>query len=87
MAKETRMPKLETTSGLSEGFDIRASSFVRHSTFGFRHSYRGFWQKARGANSAFPIQPSSIYKHGMSLNIDILSKAATQARGLCMDAV
>src|SRR5207245_10487338 len=29
----------------------------------------------------------SAYKTTMSLNIEILSKAATQARGLCMDAV
>jgi transketolase len=35
----------------------------------------------------FSIPQHSAYKPSMSLNIEILSKAADQARGLCMDAV
>jgi len=36
---------------------------------------------------SFPFRRRYYYKRGMSLNIEILSRAATQARGLCMDAV
>src|SRR6266576_1772290 len=39
------------------------------------------------ADLSFPFLFIPVYKTTMSLNIEILSKAATQARGLCMDAV
>ncbi len=51
------------------------------------NSYPDLAKKHEREFSVFPIRQRSIYKRGMSLNIDILSKAATQARGLCMDAV
>src|SRR5207237_9050013 len=36
---------------------------------------------------SFPFRRRYYYKRGMSMNIEILSRAATQWRGLCMDAV
>jgi transketolase len=61
--------------------------FVRHWTFVIRHSYVQLSKKAEARISAFSNCRNSNYKHVMSLNLEILSKAATQARGLCMDAV
>ena len=52
-----------------------------------KNSYPDLAKKHEREFSVFPIRRRSLYKQGMSLNIDILSKAATQARGLCMDAV
>jgi transketolase len=52
-----------------------------------KNSYPDLGKKHEREFSVFPIRQRSLYKQGMSLNIDILSKAATQARGLCMDAV
>src|ERR1700730_7688277 len=43
--------------------------------------------KIRDCPKSFPFRRCHDYKRGMSLNIEILSRAATQARGLCMDAV
>src|SRR5205807_6937225 len=39
------------------------------------------------SGKSFSLHFIPAYKTTMSLNIKILSKAATQARGLCMDAV
>jgi transketolase len=43
--------------------------------------------KIKGCPKSFPFRRRHDYKHDMSLNIEILSRAATEARGLCMDAV
>src|ERR1700730_8973020 len=43
--------------------------------------------KIRDCPKSFPFRRRYDYKPGMSLNIEMLSRAATQARGLCMDAV
>src|SRR5437667_1726883 len=43
--------------------------------------------KIRDCPKSFPFRRRHDYKPGMSLNIEMLSRAATQARGLCMDAV
>jgi hypothetical protein len=38
MAKEIQITKLKRAEGYYSFFSIRASSFFRHSSFGFRHS-------------------------------------------------
>lgn len=43
--------------------------------------------KIKGCPKSFPFRRRHDYKHDMSLNIEILSRAATEARGLCMDTV
>src|SRR3954463_12331665 len=61
---------------IRSSFVIRASSlkaFIEHGNF--------------ASNSAFPTGSSHAYIDPMSLNLEILSRAADQARGLAMDAV
>src|SRR6266446_2172839 len=86
MTKETRMLKREVTPDLTDYVDIRASSFLRHLSFVLRHSYVDLAEKHECEFRRFQFR-NSDYKRRMSLNIEILSRAATQARGLCMDAV
>src|SRR4051812_42380945 len=61
-----------------------------HSTFALRHMFvirHLCFVIHNPLISAFPISPRSVYNHPMSLNVEILSRAADEARGLAMDAV
>jgi transketolase len=43
--------------------------------------------KASRLNSVVPNASAEVYNATMSLNVEVLSRAANEARGLCMDAV
>src|ERR1044071_7349806 len=85
MTNDQRSPMNNTNNQTSPcRFDIRASSFVRHSSFVIRNAC---FVIHNPLISAFPIPRGCVNTFVMSLNVEILSRAADEARGLAMDAV